>query len=411
MSWLLKGLAIGAAIGLAAVAIVGTGGLAAAAIVGGLAAGGAGVGEMLSTMSWASKEIVGKIAVGSGNVCISKRRAARAHLDTVICSKHSGALLLATGSSTVLINGWPATRVEDKTACGAVITEGATDVFIGGDTVQTDIIHPEDLVPGWVHAGLLLVGLGSAVILAGPIVALVGLAGGFVGGSLGNLLGGWAFGEGSDGQKWSLLLGSFVGGFFGAKGGNSLVNKFIPTPTTSTQAFMRGGVPGVQKFVGPRATGEGAFPNSNTQPYDPEASGKILHGQNNDASCVAGSCKMLMNDRSISEAELRVVLKIDHKTGGYVRDIPAALKEYCLPDALYDPELPLGALQSATQKNSAVVSIRSPTTGGAHAVVVDGFEDGFVLIRDPWPPGLGSAYKLPIADFEAAYTGKAVTLP
>ncbi len=53
MSWLMKGLMIGAAIAVAGVLIAGTGGLAAVAIVGGVAAGGAGIGEMMSTMSFA----------------------------------------------------------------------------------------------------------------------------------------------------------------------------------------------------------------------------------------------------------------------------------------------------------------------------------------------------------------------
>ena len=52
MNWLLKGLLIGAAIGIAAVAVIGTGGLAA---------GGAGLGEVFSTMSWAPKEVCGHI--------------------------------------------------------------------------------------------------------------------------------------------------------------------------------------------------------------------------------------------------------------------------------------------------------------------------------------------------------------
>jgi uncharacterized Zn-binding protein involved in type VI secretion len=428
MSWLLKGLMIGAAVGLAAVAVIGTGGLAAAAIVGGLAAGGAGLGEVLSTMSWAPKEVVGQIATGSLNVCISKRRAARAHLDSAICSKHSGGVLIATGSDSVLINGWPAARVDDKTACSAVITRGTSHVLIGGGSVQTDDIRPEHLVPTFVHVALLVVGLGSAVILAGPIVAIVGLAGGLFGGFLGESIGGKLFGEGSDGQKWSMLVGSLLGGLAGSKGGAMLANKFVPAPATTTQAFMRGGLPSVQKFVGPRTSGGGAFPTANTEPYDPVASGKLLVGQNNDASCLAGSCKMLLNDEGIPEAYLRMALKID-ENGGFMSDAPAALEQFCMPDGKYHPKMSLTELQAATSKGSVIVSVESPIApNGAHAIVVDGFENGFVLIRDPWPPGVGSAYKLPISDFKAAFfaaaskiaaasknpdpfTGKVVTIP
>ncbi|WEF34263.1 PAAR domain-containing protein [Pseudoduganella chitinolytica] len=219
MSWLLKGLLIGAAIAVAGVAIVGTGGLAAVAVVGAGAAMGAGLGEAMSTMSFAPKEVTGAIAMtGSSNVFVNNLAAARAHADMVACSKHPGPIPIATGSGQVFINGTPAARVDDKTGCSAVITKGSTNVYIGGGTVQTDTINPEDLVPGWVHASLLVVGIGSAIILAGPVVAAGGLVGAIAGGYGGGWLGGKVFGEGSDGQKWSAIAGSFLGGFLGAKG-------------------------------------------------------------------------------------------------------------------------------------------------------------------------------------------------
>jgi len=218
MSWLLKGLLIGAAIAVAGVAIVGTGGLAAVAVVGAGAAMGAGLGEAMSTMSFAGKEVTGAIAAaGSSNVFVNGIRAARAHLDMVACSKHPGPIPIATGSAKVFINSMPAARVDDKTGCSAVITKGSGNVYIGGGTAQTDTINPEHLVPGWVHASLLVVGVGSAIVLAGPVVAVGGLVGAFAGGIGGNWVGGKMFGEGSDGQKWSAIAGSFLGGYLGAK--------------------------------------------------------------------------------------------------------------------------------------------------------------------------------------------------
>ncbi|AVR97162.1 PAAR domain-containing protein [Pseudoduganella armeniaca] len=218
MSWLLKGLLIGAAIAVAGVAIVGTGGLAAVAMVGAGAAMGAGLGEAMSTMSFAGKEVTGAIALtGSPNVYVNNLAAARAHADMVACSKHPGPIPIATGSGQVFINGMPAARVDDKTGCSAVITKGSGNVYIGGGTVQTDTINPEDLVPGWVHGALLVVGVGSAIILAGPVIAVGGLIGAYAGGYGGAWAGGKIFGEGSDGQKWSAIAGSFLGGYLGAK--------------------------------------------------------------------------------------------------------------------------------------------------------------------------------------------------
>jgi uncharacterized Zn-binding protein involved in type VI secretion len=219
MSWLLAGLLAGAAIAVAGVAIVATGGLAAVAIVAGGAAAGAGLGEMLSTMSWAPKDVCGAIDKAcSINVLINGRPAARAHVDLAVCSKHSGSPLpIAVGSSTVFINGMPAARVGDTIGCGAVITSGSNDVYIGGAAVQTDPISPENLVPEWVHVALLLAGIGAAVVLAGPVVAAGALAVGISGGFVGAWVGAKLFGEGSDGQKWSALAGSLIGGALGAR--------------------------------------------------------------------------------------------------------------------------------------------------------------------------------------------------
>jgi hypothetical protein len=63
-----------------------------------------------------------------------------------------------------------------------------------------------------------VVGVGAAVVLAGPVVAIGGLVLGMAGGYGGAWLGGKVFGEGSDGQKWSAIAGSVVGGWLGAKG-------------------------------------------------------------------------------------------------------------------------------------------------------------------------------------------------
>ncbi|MGW8391283.1 PAAR domain-containing protein [Pseudoduganella sp. HUAS MS19] len=222
MSWLLAGVIAAAAIAVTAVAVVGTGGLAAAAIIGGAAAAGGGIGEVLSTMSWAPKEEVGNItATGSPNVFTNGLRAIRAHLDTAKCDKHTDTEKVATGSGKVFINSMPAARVDDKTTCSATITKGSPNVTIGGGTVQTDEIHAEDLVPTWMHVTMLVVGVGAAFVLAAPAVAIGGIIGGVAGGYGGSMLGGKLFGEGSDGQKWSLLAGSLFGGWYGAKWGSA----------------------------------------------------------------------------------------------------------------------------------------------------------------------------------------------
>ncbi|MFD1971236.1 PAAR domain-containing protein [Trinickia caryophylli] len=152
---------------------------------------------------------------GSPNVFVNSRAAMRANLSQGVCSDHSGPpQIVAQGSSTVFINSQPASRKEDRLKCGALINDGSPNVFIGGATVG----EADSEVPAWVNWTLTAVGVAAAAVLAGPVLAVLGAAGGFVGGEAGAWIGGKVFGEGSDGQKWSMLGGSLLGGYAGAKG-------------------------------------------------------------------------------------------------------------------------------------------------------------------------------------------------
>jgi len=214
LTGLLAGLAVGA---IGAALIVGTGGLAAVAIVGAAAATGAGIGQLVGSLSFCSHE-AGQIVSGSGNVHTNGKPAARAHLDKAKCDKHGSApQVVAQGSSTVHINGQPAARVGDRTVCDGKIGSGSANVFIGGGTDTTDPINPE--VPEWLERAVLVVGLASAFVLASPVVVVAGLVGAVAGGLAGNWAGGELFGEGSDGQKLMAFGGALLGGGLGAKGG------------------------------------------------------------------------------------------------------------------------------------------------------------------------------------------------
>lgn len=186
------------------------------AMIAGGAVAGAGIGEFVGGLSF-SRSTEGEIvAPGSANVFINGRPAARAHLDMVDCRQHSGGPLIAQGSDSVSINGQPAARRGDRMTCDALIENGSPNVNIGGGTRTTDPISPE--VPDVVHKAMLVVGLGSAMILFGPEVAILGLAGGMIGGEVMHAVGGAIFGEGSDGQKILTFGGSLAGGVGGGKG-------------------------------------------------------------------------------------------------------------------------------------------------------------------------------------------------
>jgi RHS repeat-associated protein len=263
MGGLITGLVVGALVG---AAIIATGGLALVAVAGAAAAitAGAGVGQVIGSMHLADSlfgvNTTGAISAGSGNVFINSKPAARALLDIALCSTHAPVpSLIAQGSATVFINGKPMARVSDPLSCGAKIASGSPNVFAGGGGFPAEPqIEPE--IPAWVNHTLMVVGLGSAVVLAGPIVAGLGLVGGFLGGEAGKYLGGKWFGEGSDGQKWMMLGGGLIGGFLGAKGGTALGNKYIPNPTTPAAAFTKGGMPAVSKLPPTVAASERPLP-------------------------------------------------------------------------------------------------------------------------------------------------------
>jgi len=249
---LVAGAAIGAVIAAGTVATVATGGVALGLIIAGGAVGASALGgifEVLGSLSVAPMWDTGILANGSGNVSINDKRAIRAHVDyTKDCSgsppiywPHHGQKLVAQGSDSVFINNMPAARVGDKLVCDAKIHKGSGNVFIGGGTFTTDEIESE--IPAWMNYALAGLGLGGAIVLFGPVVALFGLAGGVGGGVLFNWLGGKLLGQGSDGQKLMMLGGSILGGGLAGWGSKSVAAALgdrIPGPWGD---FVEGGVP------------------------------------------------------------------------------------------------------------------------------------------------------------------------
>lgn len=163
LAGLLAGLAVGALAGLAVLATVTTGGLAAAAVgsmvvaasFGGSLGGIAGewLGSLVKTRRGA---VVGPCSV---TVMFNHLPAARVS-DAVGCMDH-GSMLIAQGSSSVLIDGLLAARVDDKTTCGATISGGSPDIVIGGATKDRFDIAGE--IPGWARVLEFVVGLPSLI--------------------------------------------------------------------------------------------------------------------------------------------------------------------------------------------------------------------------------------------------------
>ncbi|MCE1969621.1 polymorphic toxin type 46 domain-containing protein [Enterobacter cloacae] len=216
--WMIAGLVGGAILGAAAVVVTGGAALVAVSAVAAGACAAGGLCEVLGSMSWAPRHTTGTLKEGSPNVFINSRKAIRAHLSAGECDEHSGSLQrVAEGSIKVYINNFPASRTGDKLTCSAEISQGSRNVIIGGGKVQTDEISPE--IPEWVNWTMLAVGAGAVAVLASPAIALLSTLGAMGGGTIGSYAGGMLFGEGSDGQKWGMLIGSVIGGGAGMKGG------------------------------------------------------------------------------------------------------------------------------------------------------------------------------------------------
>ena len=174
------------------------------------AAIGAGLGVYAATASFGEwlgsfpcfNHVTGEIKTGSPNVFINGLPAAVATdsgkqlPSQVICSAHVGPQFIGEGSTTVFINGRPASRIGDHTTCGAKISGGSNNVFIGGGTVSTVDIESE--VPVWGHLSVAVSGIASCILLRIPVSKVAsGALLGAVAGSAGRWIGGKLAGEGS----------------------------------------------------------------------------------------------------------------------------------------------------------------------------------------------------------------------
>ncbi|HKV38183.1 MAG TPA: PAAR domain-containing protein [Blastocatellia bacterium] len=238
---LVAGMILGALAGAAILAIVTTGGLAAAPIlmiVGAVCTGaavGGSIGQFIGSMFKVPK---GFIKTGASHVFIGsvKRPAARACVDVAMCDDH-GIELIATGSTTVFVENFPAARVSDIGQFSFEISKGCETVFIGGDKAKCPGITIEGEVPLWLdylHSALGWIGGFCLLAPYGIIRAIVSLAGGYFGGQIGGQIGQRI------GGKWGGFIGSIIGGFVGGGIGfkaGGVLQRLEPIPGTLGSNF------------------------------------------------------------------------------------------------------------------------------------------------------------------------------
>ncbi len=228
------GFGLGGAIGLAAglaLLTVATGGadLAVLAAIGGAVAltGGGALAGMNIGATYGSP--TGDIVTGSPNVHVNAQNAARALADMAVCDDHDAPQKIATGSTSVFINGMPAARLGDLTICDARISSASSNVFIGGGTGSFANISPEvpqlavDVAASMVIAGsAVALGAGGAAAYASAgwagagvfgLQAAGGIAGGAALGAAGKSIGGAL--DGARGAAWGEAIGGLGGGLAG----------------------------------------------------------------------------------------------------------------------------------------------------------------------------------------------------
>ncbi len=237
MSGLMKGLVIGLAAGVLIGATIATGGGALVVMAGvgtamGLTSAGALGGMYIGEAS--TGPACGAFTIGSPNVLINGRPATFTGGAFANCSKESGgAIPLASGASTVVINTGFAGRVGETLGCSAKsISQASPNVFIGGESAQDPSVTVSPEVPLWAVRSLEVLGVAGALLALPAAIASVGVAatigGGVLGyaGAKGGAAGGRALGHAlglSESATRALevgggMLGGAVGGAAGTKG-------------------------------------------------------------------------------------------------------------------------------------------------------------------------------------------------
>jgi uncharacterized Zn-binding protein involved in type VI secretion len=235
-SGLITGMIVGALIVGAVVLAVASGGTAIPALiaVGAVATGaavGGGIGQLIGGEMTVPKGAINKAAT---TVFVNSRAtpAARACVDTALCQDHV-LQLIATGSTTVAIEGFPAARVSDIGACSFAISQGSSNVFIGGAQGACAGIDIAPEVEPWLSNLHRVIGWVGGLCLLGPIyglrVAIASLIGGEIGAHFGGQIGQ------SLGGKWGGVAGSVLGGIIGGgiplrPGVRSFINRLEVDP-------------------------------------------------------------------------------------------------------------------------------------------------------------------------------------
>lgn len=144
-----------------------------------------------------------------------------------------------------------------------------------------------------------------------------------------------------------------------------------------------------------RARGDGFFAKANTLPYRPQGS---VIGQIHEDSCVAACCRMWLTDQGVEESEVNIRAVLETRgLGTNLSRVPAAVQQLgAMAQYEFRDDLSAADLRQALSSGSVMVFLKeSARVGDGHSLLVEAIEDEeWAAVRDPWPPGYGSAYKV-----------------
>lgn len=131
-----------------------------------------------------------------------------------------------------------------------------------------------------------------------------------------------------------------------------------------------------------------------------------LKGQLGRSDCALASLEMILKDFGAElpvPLDLAVAMKYDPIGGARIFEIPNALDRLGIDGVNAESHpMTINQLQKSLEGGSkAIVSVNNGN--GAHAVIVDGINNGNVTIRDPLPIGKGSKYIIPKQTFESSW--------
>lgn len=149
-----------------------------------------------------------------------------------------------------------------------------------------------------------------------------------------------------------------------------------------------------------RSKGDGFFAKTNTLPYHIS---DVVIGQIHEDSCVAACCRMWLGDQGIEESEVNIRAVLETRgLGTNLSQVPAAMQQLgAMAQYEFRDDLSVADLRQALSGGSVMVFLKeSAQAGDGHSLLVEAIEDEeWVAVRDPWPPGYGSAYKVGLGVF------------